>query len=229
MFPALSEVQDNKLRVKGIYLRTIQMIAIVSFPLMLGLWVIAEPFVLTLYGQKWIALIPLVRIFSLLGLVQSIGATVGWIYQSQGRTDLLFRWGVFAGIMSVSSILIGIWLGTLEAVAACYAFTSGVLLIYPLFEIPGRLINMRFFEVISNVSGIFVCALLMSIFVWGVGHLLPVDWPSWRYLIIQITCGVVVYISLLQIFKVQAYHETRMLIAENLLFRIGYGQSSTRK
>lgn len=29
-------------------------------------------------------------------MVQAIGTTVGWIYNSQGRTDLQLKWGIFA-------------------------------------------------------------------------------------------------------------------------------------
>jgi PST family polysaccharide transporter len=214
MFPALSRVQNDNARLKRIYLRSISLIALATFPLMLGLLVVSEPFVLALYGPKWSAVIPIIRILSPLGMVQSIGATVGWIYQSKGRTDLFFRWGVAAGALLIGSIALGIWLGTVASVALCYAITSGVVLLYPSFAIPGRLINMGFWEVAGTVGSILGCALAMALLVWGLGLLLPADWPYWAYLAIQVPVGVAVYWSLVHLFKVPAYQDVRALAYE---------------
>src|SRR5690606_39419269 len=62
MFPALSSIQQDKARVKSIYLRVMPVIGLIAFPMMLGLLVVAEPFVLTLFGERWIAVAPLLRI-----------------------------------------------------------------------------------------------------------------------------------------------------------------------
>lgn len=51
MFPALSKIQDDKERVKRIFLRMTRVIALVTFPMMLGLVVVVEPFVITVFGK----------------------------------------------------------------------------------------------------------------------------------------------------------------------------------
>lgn len=45
------------------------MIALISFPLMLGLTALAAPFVLTLFGAAWTPVIPLLMILAPLGAV----------------------------------------------------------------------------------------------------------------------------------------------------------------
>jgi hypothetical protein len=87
----------NVERVKDMYLKSISFISLVTFPLTLGLLVVSQSFVLALFGDKWAEIIPILQVFCLLGLIQSIGTTVGWIYQSQGRTDIMFRWGLVSG------------------------------------------------------------------------------------------------------------------------------------
>ncbi len=91
MFPALSAIQHDKERVKQVYLRMTSVISLFVCPLMVGLWVTARPFVLTVYGEKWTAIIPLLQVLSILGIFQSLSNPAGWIYTSQGRTDLMLR------------------------------------------------------------------------------------------------------------------------------------------
>jgi len=214
MFPVLSEIQNDKKLVKKIYLKTINVIALITFPMMLGLFTIADSFILTLLGQKWIDVIPILRLFTLLGMVQSIGATVGWIYNSQGRTDWQFRWGIAAGSLLILSIIIGVVLGTIMSVAICYATMSGLILLYPNFAIPGKLINMTFSEVISNVGGSLGCAIIMAAGVYLLSIVLPQEWPHWARLITQVPFGVIFYILLVHIFKLKAYLEVKELVKE---------------
>ena len=68
MFPVLSGIQHDKARVKKIYLKSIQGIAFITFPLMLGFWVLNKHFVLAFFGDKWKDMIPLLYVFILCGL-----------------------------------------------------------------------------------------------------------------------------------------------------------------
>lgn len=213
MFPALSKVQHDKERVKFIYLRAIAVIALVTFPMMLGLFVVADHFVLALYGPNWSEVIPVLRILCMVGLMQSIASTVGWIYQSQGRTDWLFRWGVFASSVGIVSFVIGIYIGTVEAVAFCYAVAI-LFLLYWNMSIPGKLIDMRFREVVRALAAIFACAMGMALIVWAVGMYLPSAWPQWLQLLIQSVTGCIIYWGFIHIFRVQAYSEAKFLLLE---------------
>jgi PST family polysaccharide transporter len=62
MFPSLSLVQHDKAKVKRVFLLATRTIALVTFPIMTGLFVVVEPFVLTLFGSQWSAMIPILRV-----------------------------------------------------------------------------------------------------------------------------------------------------------------------
>lgn len=219
MFPALSRIQDDKRRSKQLYLSSISMIALVSFPMMMGLLAITDRFVVAVYGPQWAASAGVVKIFCLLGMVQSLQNTAGWIFAAQGRTDWMFLWGIGAGMLLVGSLVLGVWWGSIEAVATCYAFTGGCLLLYPSLAIPGRLIEMTPAEVVGRVAGTLGCSVLMAGVVWTIGLTLPGDWPEWSYLAVQIPSGVVIYVGLIHSFKLQAYRAARHLASE-LWFRV---------
>ena len=216
MFSSLSKMQDDRLRVKDIYLRTISIIAFITFPMMMGLFVVADSFVLALLGSKWSEVIPILQILCMLALVQSLVTTLGWIYTSQGRTDLFFRWSLWAGALLILSIVVGVWIGTVIAVAGCYAFTSGIILVYPAFAIPGKLINMTFNDVVHSVSNIFICTVLMAGGVWLVKIALPNAWPQWIRLLTLVPFGITLYLVFVHIFRPDAYIQIKRLFWEQL-------------
>lgn len=220
MFPSLSKSQDDKELTKRIYLKTIGAIALVTMPMMTGLFVVADSFVLALLGPKWEDVIPVLRILCLVGITQSIVTTVGWIYSSQGRTDLMLRWGMVAGTIGIIGFIIGIWIGSIIAVAYCYAIAN-VLLLYHNFAIPGKLINMTFSEVLRSVSAKLGCALLMSAGVYLLAINLPSEWPHWLRLMILVPFGMIFYVGVLHFLKLRAYLEIRDLIREQWVNHFG--------
>jgi O-antigen/teichoic acid export membrane protein len=153
MFPAFSALKDDLERTRDVYRRTLQLIAFVTFPTMALLFVNADDFVLGLFGPDWVRCVPLVRIFSVLGALQSLGSTAGWIFQARGRADLQLYWSVLAGVVMVLCIVCGVMLGSVEYVALCTAIGSGGILLIPAFEVPGRLIGVAFLRVVSFVLG----------------------------------------------------------------------------
>jgi O-antigen/teichoic acid export membrane protein len=205
MFPALSRIQTERARVKRIYLRAIGVVALVSFPLMAGLVAVAGDFVLGLLGPRWSDVIPLLQVLAPVGMMQSVGATVGWLYQSQGRTDWQFRWGIFAGAVTLIAFGIGIRWGVM-GVAVAYAVRT-LLLVYPSYAIPGRLIGLRFGEVFAAVRGPLLLAGAMALAVWGMALALPPDWHPLLRLGVEVTAGVAVYVGLLLAVRPAAYED----------------------
>jgi O-antigen/teichoic acid export membrane protein len=215
MFPALSKLQNDKMRVKDIYIRMVGIIGLITFPMMLGLLVVADHFVLALYGPAWAEVIPVLRIFCILGMAQAISSTVGLIFQSQGRTDWMFWWGSFSGGLSIVGIMIGVWMGSLAAIATCLLLVT-ILLVIPTFSIAGGLIGMAVREIMRVTSGVLASAAAMAGLVWALGALLPASWPHWKFLAAQVPFGMVVYILLAHLFRLASYQELRTIIVRQV-------------
>ncbi len=88
MFPSLALIQDDADRVRAVYLRTTGAVALATFPMCMGLFATAEPFVVGVLGSQWRETVPTLQLLSLASLVQSISTLAGALYLSQGRTDL---------------------------------------------------------------------------------------------------------------------------------------------
>lgn len=214
MFPALSLIQDDKKRVKRVFLKGISSIALITFPMVLGMWVIAPYAINTMLGEKWTGVIPIFQVLCILGIPQSIATNTGWIFLSQGRTDVRLKLQIGFSILFITSFIIGINWGAM-GVAVCFAIAN--LLATPIqFHVAGKLVNMTFQNVVRAVAGIFSCAIGMAVLVWVIGYILPNNWSHWTYLAIQVPVGIIVYVILIHIFQLKAYQEVRSIIREQI-------------
>ena len=161
MFPIYSRVKNDLERFKEIYLRTTNTIAIITFPIMIGMMMISRYFVLTFFTHSWDTnlLTKLIMILAPVGLIHSISATTGSIYMSTGKTKLMFGWGVFSGIITVTGFFIGLNWGTL-GIAYSYLIVT-ILLLYPVFYFPLKIIKLKFPIFIANFWKVLLASLIM--------------------------------------------------------------------
>ncbi len=159
-----SRLQDEDDALRRHYAEVIGVIAFVSFPIMLGLEATARPFVLTLLGEKWERIVPLLLILAPVGMMQSVIAVIGTLFQAKGRTDLQFRWGLFIGTLVAAGIALGLRWG-LVGIAAGYAVAHLPICILGLY-LPRRLIGLPVRSLLGTIlrplfaSGLMMCAVL---------------------------------------------------------------------
>jgi PST family polysaccharide transporter len=162
MLPVLARCGHDKAQARLAFLRAVQAIALILFPAMCGIVIVAGEAVPVLFGEHWTAAVPVARILAVAGGAQALGVTVGWIYQSQGRSDLMFRWGVFAALVALIGIVAGLrW--CIVGVAAGY--TVAIVLLTPVSHfIAGRLIELHARELLVEIRppliavGFMACA-----------------------------------------------------------------------
>jgi PST family polysaccharide transporter len=140
LFPAFARIQDNSARFRQAYLRVCVAISVITFPMMLGLLVVARPFVVVVFGPAWMPVATLLMILAPVGMAQSIATIVGHIYTAKGRTDWMFRWGVLSGVVTVCFFIAGLRWGVV-GVAVAYAVRT-LILVLPNHAIPFKLIEL---------------------------------------------------------------------------------------
>jgi PST family polysaccharide transporter len=161
VYPALATIREHEERFRIAFLRACSLIALVTFPLMLGLAVTAGPFTRVLLGTRWMPVAPLLIVFGPLGAAQSIYTLTGLIYNTTGRTDIQFRWSMLCSTIYLVSFAVGLRWGIL-GVATCYA-VAWTLLMVPSFSIPLRLVHLSCSELFRTVKPIIAYSLIMTI------------------------------------------------------------------
>lgn len=208
LFPAFSSIKDDKARIRAAYLKVVQFISLITFPMMTGLLFVAPQFFELVYGQKWMPAVPVFQILCLLGATQSIGTTVGTIYLSQGRADLQFRYTLIFSPILIFSFFLGVNWG-IEGVALCYALASGSIWVWS-HVIANKLIDLRLGELFARFVpaviaslGMYLSLLLIK---FGQG-LLELEFPLEILLVEFIVFGSISYLLITYFLKADFFTE----------------------
>jgi O-antigen/teichoic acid export membrane protein len=88
LFPAFSEIQNDKERLKAAYLKVIRILFILVVPFLFFASIISDYWIPLFFGSKWNdAVIPFI-ILSFSGAIAAIGSPLGNVYIAKGKTKM---------------------------------------------------------------------------------------------------------------------------------------------
>lgn len=161
MVPVMSRCKEDVAGVRLAFTRAVQATALVLFPLMAGLFIVAGEALPVVFGDQWQGAVGVARVLAIGGCFQALGVTVGWVYQSQGRSDIMLRWGFFATVIAICGMVAGLPWGI---VGVATGYTCAVLLLTPLSHfIAGRLIGLTLFDLISCLKPALLATAAMAV------------------------------------------------------------------
>lgn len=165
MFPALSMLQADRGRFVQAYAAMLRVVAVATFPLVVGLGVTAPMAILTFYGPKWDLSATLLQILATVGLFQAINVS-GVAYSAIGRPHILLAWAIVSLVVMTAGFMIGSAWGV-TGVAWAYVIVCPVVCIPP-HLIANRLIGLpqaEFFRVIAAplVSAVIMGAIVLLV------------------------------------------------------------------
>ena len=169
--PALSRLQGDEVRYRSYYLKLISIVAFMSMPVMVFLFVCSDDVILLLLGPNWAGTGAIFKVLCLVSFIQPIASTRGIVLVSLGLSEKYFKWGMLNGIVTITSFLIGLPWGAL-GVAICYTMSNYLFLFpslwYTFKETP---ITIRSFVI--AVTGPVVASIIMGIIIFLIRSLLP--------------------------------------------------------
>lgn len=216
MFPSFSRLQNDIDQIKTIYLKATKLIAFITFPMMAGLALLAEPFVLVAFGENWLEMVPIISILSLLGAIQSILTLNGAIYNSLGKANIAFRISIIMSIINVIGFIIGLKLGGLKGLVIAYAIV-GLITAIPNFYMAGKQIDVSILDIMKNLSNSLICTIIMALSIFILKPILETATflPVFNLLILSFT-GAFIYISIAYFFNLNELElAKRMLVKKN--------------
>jgi O-antigen/teichoic acid export membrane protein len=126
MIPLLSRIEADKPQLRAVYLRTVGQILLISLPGMAALTATADDVITLLFGGKWAETASIFAWLGLAGMLQPMGNSTGWLFIVQGRTDAMFRWGIYASLTTIAAFMVGLHWGAV-GIACAYALSEWVL------------------------------------------------------------------------------------------------------
>ncbi|HDY7850758.1 TPA: lipopolysaccharide biosynthesis protein [Vibrio vulnificus] len=119
-FPLFSQLQDDPDKMANAYRQTLKLSALVIFPLIVALGLIAKPLFTSLLGEQWQGAAALLSVLCLGYMLYPIHAINLNLLQVTGRSDLFLKLEVMKKIIGVTVLLLSIPYGVL---AMCLGFT----------------------------------------------------------------------------------------------------------
>jgi PST family polysaccharide transporter len=163
--PAFSSLTTRLEALRTAYGRVIHVLAIISFPPLVGMFILAEEFILVLYGPKWMEAIWPLRIFIIYAMQRAIGSPVGVIYNSMGRPDIGLKINLFVIPFYFGSIFLGAPFGIVGIAAGVTLVktVSGFTAIY----LACRLIGSSYVKTLRNLWPPLEASFLMGLAALG--------------------------------------------------------------
>lgn len=209
-FPKLSQLQGHHQEVARGYIRSVRLISLLTFPLMTGLFVLRESFVITVLGEAWMPVADILAWLCPVGLLQSVTTTMGMVYMVTGRTKIMFRWGLFSTALTLIGMALGIAEGYI-GVARNYALVNAMLFL-PTCFFALKQIDLNVWRFLGALAPQLACAVVMG-GVLGAFHFTPIaGWVAWLRLSSGVLVGTFVYACLV----VACMPDVRNIIAKRL-------------
>ena len=125
-FPLFAKIQEDLEKIKTGVLTVTSRTALLIYPLYFGLIVVAEEFVLQVFGTEWMNMVFLIRVMAISFLIQSTGGIAGALMLAMGKTRAMLFFSIGGSLLYFAVLLVMIPHG-LTAVAVGYAATNASL------------------------------------------------------------------------------------------------------
>jgi len=205
-FPVLSNIQDDRKRLKESFQKIIRNTMFVTFTLMLGMAAIARPMILTLIGQKWEPSVVYLQLLCFVGMFYPLHAINLNMLQVQGRSDLFLKIEILKKSLAVPIIFFCLTY-RIEYGIKALIFGMMFLSVTSLFinsYWSGRLIGYSISNQFKDILPSFLLASLMSTIVYAESLLLP--YPPLPLLIIQVISGAFLTLFICEIINFKEYN-----------------------
>jgi O-antigen/teichoic acid export membrane protein len=172
IYPALSRSASDEQSQRRIFTRASGAVALLLFPVTVGLACVAQPLVPIVVGDGWPDLPLLVAIMAPAGAIQAVSGLCGHLFTARGLSHWTLRWGAAQAVVFVIAFLLGVRWGVIGvtvgyAVAALLAAPVGT-------WVASRLIGLRYGAYLRAMAPGTVAALLTAAVAFPLARL-PVE------------------------------------------------------
>lgn len=200
LFPVFSESQDDKLRVKNMVRRSIKTNCFFIFPLMIGLLVTAETLVTVVYTEKWLFMVPFVKIFAISFMLMPMQLANMEAVKSLGYSDITLKLEIIKKLFDVSILVISVFIGVLAIAwgVVLYNFICLFINLYPNI----KLLKYSCKEQLQDFLPQLLLAIIMGICIYFIAY---IPMSNILILFLQFVVGVLIYILLCKFFELECY------------------------
>lgn len=122
--PAFSQMQNDPGRLQTVLFSGTQMSTLIALPSCLGIAVVAPELIPTVFGDKWVPAVPVIQLFTLLGIQFSISYFINILLRALGRPGLVLKLNLFSVLINTVLLVVvsrfGLIAIAVVIIARCY-------------------------------------------------------------------------------------------------------------
>ena len=201
MLPACSKKQDSLTDVKNFLRTALKTSSYLVFPAMFGLAAIAYPMVDILLTEKWHPAVPFIQIFAVSCAFWPITGSITQALNGIGRSDVYLKLKIIGKITGLSILCVTVFISPL-AIALGTVF-SGMIFIYVLSVATKKIFQYSYGDIWKDLLPSLLLSILMFVVVYSIQYF---GLSSLVTLCIQISVGIIFYISLSKALKFESFN-----------------------
>lgn len=200
LFPAISQIQDDKERVRNAISRSIRTSTFVLFPLLFGLSVTADKLIPILYSDKWNPSIPFMQVLCIslaIGIMCNVNTQA---LKATGNIGIVLKMEFIKKPVMFATII-----GTMfiSPIAIAWGILLYNFFVYFVNAYPNKkIIDYSYIEQFKDVALNLIQASVMALVVYFIGTLFINIFIA---LTLQIIIGIALYISMSFLFKNESF------------------------
>ena len=213
LFPAISECQDDRYRVKQMTRKSISIGTYILAPVLIGLAAIGDGFIEIILTDKWSGCVPFLRIMCLVYLLQPIQTSSIQAMKAIGKSDLYLKLEIQKKIFGIGVLAVTVLFFNsvfVIIVGSLIAEIFSTILNIPYME---KLIDYKVAEQINDIFPSLLMAFIMFLTVYPI-HYIKIN--IWIKLGLQILIGISIYITISCISKNTNYQYVKKILSTYL-------------
>jgi teichuronic acid exporter len=212
-FPVFSKIQDDSKRMKRGLKKGVSTMALITFPMMIGLAVVAKPLVIVLLTTKWLPSVLFLQLLCGVGLTYPLSTINLNVLKAQGRSSLFFKLEFLKKAVIVIAIIVTYPFG-IEAMICGQIVVHTVSYLWNSYFV-GKSIDYSLVEQLKDIIPTLIIACLMGIGIYVIDYA-DIN-NQLLLLIIQLIIGIALYIILCYTFKLSSFIELFEIVKIKLI------------
>ena len=200
--PVMAQVTGDNERERRVFRKMMRLTAMLSFPAMFGLAMVAEEFILLTIHEQWLSSVPLLRILCIGGAFMPLYTLYQNLMISRGRSDI-YLWCTVVQI--VIQIAIVVAFAKFDMQAMVWAYTAGNIVFIGIWQyFLNKLTGIRTTEIMRDICPFMISAAAVMAAVW------PLTAPIsnlWLLLICRFILAAVLYLMIMRLAHAEILNE----------------------
>ncbi len=187
-FPMLSKLQSEPEKFKNALRKSLKTSLFFISPMMMGLFVVAKPLIVLLYGSKWIPAVPFLRIMALVLIFHPVHTLNLTALMGLGRSDLFLKLEILKKIVGIATMALFLPFGLTVFVSSklLNVVTSVLINTSPMKKLIGYTTWQQLCDIVRALAGSIVMALIIL-------PLNLLDYNQYLIMSFQIPMGIAIY------------------------------------